>query len=680
MADADANELKPRRRRKAEPAAIPSSPQGNARRPEPELDTPDPVEIAMKAVAAGAVPTSAAQVVLERHAGLIEIQCKREREELANVRVQRITRWLILSAVAALLAAIVALIWNASRSESLVVEPFRVPPALGSAGLGGEVMATRVMDQIALMQSRTLSTRPAESYSTDWGGDINVSIPNTGATVGDLRRLLRSWFGKETRISGEVVRLPQGWNVTARVTGQTAVSMAGPDLEPLVTQVAEQVFRQTQPYRHIIYLRASGRREQALAAARELAMNGPQDERPWGLVAYANSLAGPDIGQRERLPALRRAAEAVPDFPMPVQNYASALESLGRWEEALPFHRRVTELLGDGSAISEQFREQYLKGKLAAPAIMTGAFGDAAAAGEAAGAVGTPAYAVDYLSDAALARYLQHDVRAGDRNLGRRWELGGYNQEAGRIAALDVEDLDSAQKEQLLLRTGAQVARAVAVGDRQALLASLPGQVRTLAALIGSFPPANARDLTRGYWPFIAPELARIGRAAEAEALLAPLELDCYPCLVARGKVAAAKGDREAARRWFAEAARQGPSFPFAHEALGRMLADIGDRAGAEAAFAEALRIQPRWADPAKYQADLLLRAGEVERAAKLYAQASRHAPRWGALHLAWAEALWRLGRRDEARGKLRAAAGMDLSPPHRALVLRMQTKANQRL
>lgn len=136
------------------------------------------------------------------------------------------------------------------------------------------------------------------------------------------------------------------------------------------------------------------------------------------------------------------------------------------------------------------------------------------------------------------------------------------------------------------------------------------------------------------------------------------------------------KGDRAAARRWFAEAAQRGPSFPFAHEALGRMLAGAGDPAGAAAAFAEASRIQPRWADPLKYRADLLASAGDHDQAAKLYARAARHAPRWGALHIAFAQTLWQLGRRHEARQKLAEAGGMVLSPSDRARLERLAAGA----
>jgi predicted negative regulator of RcsB-dependent stress response len=55
--------------------------------------------------------------------------------------------------------------------------------------------------------------------------------------------------------------------------------------------------------------------------------------------------------------------------------------------------------------------------------------------------------------------------------------------------------------------------------------------------------------------------------------------------------------------------------------------------------------------------------------AVRRYAAAAERAPRWGALHLAWGDALNRLGRRDDAAAKWRAASNMDLSASDRAQV-----------
>ena len=47
-------------------------------------------------------------------------------------------------------------------------------------------------------------------------------------------------------------------------------------------------------------------------------------------------------------------------------------------------------------------------------------------------------------------------------------------------------------------------------------------------------------------------------------------------------------------------------------------------------------------------------------------------------MQMRWAESLWRLGKRDDARAKLAAAARMALNPADRALLGTMTRKANR--
>ena len=653
------------------------SPRPKRRAKAPDLpESPGPVEIAMAAAASGKPLPEAARTVLEKHASLIDIQCQHEREQVGYVRVQRITRWLILGAIAALLLGIAALVRSASVGQALVVEPFKVPPVLAQAGVGGEVMATRVMDQIAKMQAQTLSMRPASTYSTNWGDDIKVSIPNTGATIGDVRRLLRGWFGKETRISGEAVRLGDQWTVTARVTGHTAVSATDPDLEAATKTVAEGVFQQTQPFRYVIYLNATGRNPEARAAARELALKGPEKERPWGLVVLANSMDPPEFSLAEREVAARRAAEAVPDFPMPVGNYGGVLTGLGRWEEGLAAMRRSESLIGDGEAISEEFRAQSVASAGAASAMFTGAFHDAATRAEAGGRVGTPFYATQWISMAIQARYLEYDIRGGDRNLAWLADVLGFNvRAAGQSSVFNTANSDLSWKVNV---AQVRIVRASQLVDRAALRAAAIENLPIVDQYIAGFPPAIARDEALAIWPGLTPALVLAGMANVAEQRLRPMPLDCYPCAVARGDAAAGLGKRAEAKRWYAHARKIGPSFPFPDEALGRMLMASGDDAGALKAFQRASRIEPRYADAHKGAGDALRHLRRPQEAAASYALAARHAPRWGRLHLAWADALWSSGRRDEAVAKLRLAQGMDLGGEDRRRLALMLQKARR--
>jgi tetratricopeptide (TPR) repeat protein len=647
---ADADEVRIRRKR--------------PRKVKDELpETPDAVDIAMHMVATGADPHGIARAVLEKHARLIDIQCKREGEELQNVRVQRIIRWLIVAAIAAAIAAVGVAIYVAVHTEALVVEPFEVPPALSQAGLGGEVMATRVMDKIATMQEQTLSTRPASTYSTNWGDDIRIAVPDTGATIGDIRTLLRSWFGKETHISGEVVHEDNGWTVTGRVTGHTAIVAKGAVLEPLVQQVAEGIFHQTQPYRYVVYLNAQGRSAEAMAAARDLALNGPEEERPWGLVALANSMGLPDYGDVERLEPTREAAAAVPDFLMPVNNYANVLNNLGRSEEALRVYRQGASL--GASKISEQFRGQFLAAGDASASFLLGDYAHAAPKLEAASHAGTPVFGSSYAQQAAFARYSLHDVAAGDSDINQFAEMLGYT----GTRAISLYTGNNADVAFTTVMFGARLAHADSLGDKPMLARALAAGVPVIQHLQTTLPPKGARDYQRQIWPQLAPVMIDGGMAREAWAHLQGLPEDCYPCVIARAQTAAALGDRRSAEGLFAQAQRLGPSFPFAVEARGRMLLASGDAVGAQRAFQQAISIETRFADGHEGAGEAYARRGDWPNAAREFGQAAQYAPRWGKLHIRWAAALWNSGRSSDARTKLAEASRMALSSEDRRLL-----------
>ena len=89
-------------------------------------------------------------------------------------------------------------------------------------------------------------------------------------------------------------------------------------------------------------------------------MNGPEKERPWGLVALTDSMGPPDYGDVESLDAHRDAALRAGTSRMPVNNYANVLRNLGRSGDKRSRFRRAATLVGNGERISEEFRGQYI--------------------------------------------------------------------------------------------------------------------------------------------------------------------------------------------------------------------------------------------------------------------------------------------------------------------------------
>jgi len=251
------------------------------------------------------------------------------------------------------------------------------------------------------------------------------------------------------------------------------------------------------------------------------------------------------------------------------------------------------------------------------------------------------------------------------------FEISGHNAENGLVAIIG--SVTDPASELRLTHALARIDRAIALDDRPALARNLPDMMGSVSMLLGSLPPNVSRDYKYLWWPKFAPALARVGEVARAESMLRELPANCYPCAVSRGDVAASKGDKAGAIRWFEQAKSLGPSLPFADEALGRMHLAADDLNAAERAFERATSLEPRYADALRGSGDVLARRRVWREAAKQYAAAARQAPRWGGLHLHWANALRRSGDGKRAREVLRSTGSMILSPADLAVRERLR-------
>jgi tetratricopeptide (TPR) repeat protein len=631
--------------------------------PEPANDTPDPIEIAMKAIATGADRHGAAQAVLEKHACLIDIQCRREREELGNVRVQRITRWLILGAVAAVLLAIAATVVAASRSRALVVEPLSVPPALEARGLNGRVLSARLLDKLAAFQRQTESVRASGSYANNWEDEVRVDLAGAGLSLGETWRTLRRMLGEETRISGELTQGPDGQlAITTRAGAESGGSHAGSEaeLDALLTNAAEGIYRATQPYRFAVHAGRSGDDRDSNLILEELARGDDRNERMWALNGLSvNSRAA---GDPVRAIAFARSALEIDSELVPAMaNIASASLVAGHAEAALEWNRR--SLAASRSVSADTYDLGVIgTGQLTWERLVAELTGD-------------------YWLALAKVRELREFGRGGFDERQQASDFAGllpmlhqYRQAINAARSgrgTSVADRVGAA----MMESYAVLLRALEDGNGPAA-ESAGAQMMWIADRLAASSPYERQLRSTFYAPAAAVGLAAGRRAAEAEALVGSTPLDCYDCVRARGLVAFHGGDRRAAQRWLREAIRQGPSLPAAYLDLARMLPRDSDAALAQ--VIEANRRGPGWADPLKMWGDILARRGDVAGAERRYREAAERAPRWGQLHLRWADTLWRTGRRADAQATLQAAKGMDLNPRDRALLDEMIANAGR--
>lgn len=534
------------------------------------------------------------------------------------------------------------LIWQASQSNGLRIEPFSVPPDLAARGLTGQVMAAKLLDRLVALESQVNSARPAKSYANSWDQHgIKLEIPETAISLGELDSWLREKLGNDTRVTGEVVRTDEGLSVTARAI-DSSQTVSGPekDVDALVTRLAEQVYHATQPFRYGMYLAQAGRGPEALAVFQELALNGDKEDRLWAFNRWAVSVGGRD-GVDAGLRLLDQAIASDPDAIGAYDNRSNYLGSKGWAERALRNNQEQLVHLTNGrqTYVAPQripIFKRVVEAKLAAN---MGHFREA-----------QPIYVE--LSRAGYPGYSPINIRGPLITA----QTGAHELSAARATLAEVQSLQSGTF------VGSHMRIAFANenwADVLALESALAEANRTSAYGRSIFQTANA--------PILARAEAGLGRFAEAERRIAASPADCYECLLARGQIAALRGQHDRADSWFARAAAQGPSLPFADAEWGRALLARGKPDAAIEKFKIANQRAPRFVDALVWWGEALMAKNHSHRALAKFAEAEKYAPNWGRLHLKWGQALAYSGNKDEAVKHFARAAQLDLTPSEKA-------------
>ena len=562
--------------------------------------------------------------------------------------------------VLAAAAVVAAAVWSAAHDDGLVIEAFNVPSDMAANGLTGQVVATRIQDRLAWMQSRSSTIRAAGTYRNDWGDDIKVQIPNTGVSIGESYRYLASWLGHETHITGEVWRTANGLTLSVRSGGGTAATFKASDLDALIAKASEEVYRRTQPYRYTVFLGDQNRYAEEVAASRALALWGPAEEKPWAYSRWGLMLqrSGDYAGALEKQ---RRAVALGPSLPHVWWNLADAEVFFGHDEAALRDDRRAQELLLSPAA-KQLARDVVATSTVTERALNAEAVGDYR---EAIAAEGELSAQEDYSNSQTSTPLMMSADLAADHEISA--SLRASSDANGEAAALR---LASRVLSAFDLPPLSAYLRAAEMGDWKAARDDLARLSQTPQA-----KSAGARAIMDvEIRPLLADAEARLGNFARAHALIDGSAPDCYLCTRVRGNVAAAQKDWNAAGRWYAKAASLGPSLPFADLDWARALLSKGDLDGAVAKLANASAKAPHFADPLELWGEALVARNRSDLALAKFAQAETCAPNWGRLHLKWGEALMWSGDKDGARRQFALARGLDLTKVERAELAYMLT------
>jgi tetratricopeptide (TPR) repeat protein len=491
------------------------------------------------------------------------------------------------------------MIYNAVHSRSVVIDPFEAPPATAAAGISGRVVASGLLDRLVQMQTATRSEIQKRKISDAWSNEISLELPQTGLSISAIERVLKTRFGHDQHISGDLVKIdPTGLALTVRGTGvlpKTFFDAKG-ELDALTSKAAEYVYSQAQPALWAVYLVDSGRYREAIEFCQVSTASSSTSDRPvlftYWAVAIAKSLGvGPlALNLAERPVALK------PDYWVGYTDLMNVKLLLGDEEAVWKLGEKVRKMAGGRPGRAPEVT--YIDSDLAVWDLQAQLGGLLADAESTSGGTFTFATGPEIASFEALL----HDPVAAD------------------IALQTTKpDTDDPQ---------------IAAGTRwvRGLLAADSGDPERAVSEMDAFLAAYSNPAVVWVWAgfncWAAPAEEAAGHPDKADVILKTggTFVDCYRF---RGDILDHRGDWPAAQKAYADAVALAPDLPAGYYSWGVALAKHRELDGAVAKLKDANLKGPHWADPLKAWGDVLAKQGKTTEALVKYEEALKYAPNW---------------------------------------------------
>jgi tetratricopeptide (TPR) repeat protein len=578
--------------------------------------TLDPTAAALAAEVAKSDPELAreASAYFRKQGHLVEIQTEHLHEQRAvNLQLLKLKRFgerlkvglqvfvILVATVVGIGAAV--LIHDALSSRRVVIEPFDSPSALASRGVSGKVVAAGLLGVLNRLQAATKSSAAKRDLTNAWSAEVELALPETGVSIGELSRLLKRRFGHDVHIDGDLVQTEAGdLELTVRGDGVPQKTFGGKvtELSKLTMQAAEYVYGQSEPALYGTYLSNAGRDAEVVAFCQAAYAAASRADRPYLLNVWAISLQNTSGSTQQALALYRAALQIKPDFWVGYNNIQNALWVMGDEEGAWHAGEDMRRAAGarPGRA-PEKYYQNFDELTWNLSTWLAASVEDAesnAGAGTLATAVG-PSLADVYarMHDAAAAELSLQTTKA-DSNDPTIEAIAHFVR--GRLAAEAADTLKSVTEMEAFQR----------------------GYANPIVST--NYP---------GYDCWIAPAEEAAGHPDKADSVLKAggTFVDCYRF---RGDILDHRGDWTGAQKAYADAVALAPDLPAGYYSWGVALARHGDLAGAEVKLRAAVEHGPHWADPLKAWGDMLMQQGHAKQARAKYDEALRNAPNWTAL------------------------------------------------
>ena len=253
------------------------------------------------------------------------------------------------------------MIYDAVHSRSVVIDPFEIAPNVATQAPSGKMVAAGLLDVLTKIQAANRSGAEHRSLSNAWTNDIAIEVPETGISIGQLERMLKTRFGHDQHIDGDLVQMEKGGlTLTVRGTGILPKTFTdeGRNLDKLLTQAGEYVYGQSQPGLWA-YL-SLDRYDEAISFCQAAYATADPSERPYLLNAWAIAISakGGEGAMREALPLFRESVRLKPDYWVGYGNIMYALNALGDEEGTVRVGEQMLKAAGGrpGRASEEMYQ------------------------------------------------------------------------------------------------------------------------------------------------------------------------------------------------------------------------------------------------------------------------------------------------------------------------------------
>ncbi len=252
------------------------------------------------------------------------------------------------------LAAVLYAILRELRRNALFLDPIDVPRALDARGYSPGVVAERMLDALSAIRSKTPALKDLRGVEGN-PTVVELHLPQRLSLQNVARCIHRLLRVPERHVGGEITREPGGYELTLRRRDQTSASIVGvhrsADIGKLLAMGAEEVLRMIDPWVLAHHYFAQENRDErseftrTMAALEHMLQHSGAAELPWVLNMQGICLVR-QCRPEEAVVRFARAAAAGPQLPFIHQNWASALDLMGRFDEARRHRLRALEIPG----------------------------------------------------------------------------------------------------------------------------------------------------------------------------------------------------------------------------------------------------------------------------------------------------------------------------------------------